>query len=322
LARVYEVLFNRFGKPSDRERDGVVAKLDAVYPTGNRFVDGEFCQVLVYLDSPTVAAKTVKLMAEAPTQEEQIEYARALRVLKTGWTPALRTEYFSWFPKAEAYRGGASFAAFVRNIKSDAKATLTDAEKIIYKSLLEARPKPGPVKAAANRPFVKAWTVADLTPKLEKGLASGRDFDRGRKLFGAVNCFACHRFDNEGGSAGPDLTVAAGRFSPKDLLESIVEPSKEISDQYAAVEIELKDGRKVVGRIVNLNDNGMSVMTDMLDPSKQVNVDRRNIDGEVKLSKLSMMPTGLLDTLSEEEILDLMAYTLSRGDRSGPAFRK
>ncbi len=322
LARVYEVLFNRFGKPSGSECDGVVTKLDAVYPTGNRFVDGEICQVLVFLDSPTVAAKTVKLMAEAPTQEEQIEYARALRVLKAGWTPELRKEYFSWFPKAETYRGGASFAAFVKNIKDDAKATLTDEEKVAYKSILEARPKPGPVKVAADRPFVKAWTVADLADKMEKGLAGGRDYDRGRKLFGAVSCFGCHRFDNEGGSAGPDLTVAAGRFSPKDLLESIIEPSKEISDQYAAVEIDLKDGRKVVGRIVNLNDNGMSVMTDMLDPAKQVNVDRRNIDGEVKLSKVSMMPTGLLDTLSEAEILDLMAYVLSRGDRSGPAFKK
>ena len=45
-------------------------------------------------------------------------------------------------------------------------------------------------------------------PALDK-LKSGRDFDRGRKLFAAAKCFACHRFDNEGGSNGPDLTGVA-----------------------------------------------------------------------------------------------------------------
>lgn len=322
FVRVYHVLFNRFGKPAGAERDGVAAKLDAVFPTGNRYVDGEICQVLVYLDSPTVAAKTVKLMAEAPTQEEQIEYARALRVLKAGWTPELRKEYFNWFPKAETYKGGASFSLFVKNIKDDAVATLSAEEKAALQPILSARPRPGPVKPAANRPFVKAWTVADLSVKLEKGLAGGRDFDRGRKLFGAVNCFACHRFDNEGGANGPDLTGVAGRFSPKDLLESILEPSKEISDQYAAVEIALLDGRKVVGRIINLSGDGFDVNTDMLDPGTTVKVNRRNIDGEIRTSKVSMMPTGLFDTLKEDEVLDLMAYVLSRGDRSGPMFRK
>ena len=55
-----------------------------------------------------------------------------------------------------------------------------------------------------------------------------RDFDRGRKLFGEAQCFSCHRFDNEGGAQGPDLTSVAGRFSQRDLLESVVEPSKVI----------------------------------------------------------------------------------------------
>jgi putative heme-binding domain-containing protein len=322
MVRVYHVLFNRFGKPPGSDANGVVAKFDAVYPTGNRFVDGELCQLLVYLGSPNVAAKTVKLMDDAPTQEEQIEYARALRMLKTGWTPELRKKYFSWFPKAETYKGGMSFLAFVRNIKTDAMKTLTEDEKTALKPILEMRPKAGPVKVAANRPFVKTYTVADLAPKLEKGLAASRDFDRGRKLFGAVNCFGCHRFDNEGGAAGPDLTQIAGRFSPKDLLESIIEPSKEISDQYAAVEVSLLDGRKVVGRIINLSGDGFDVNTDMLDPTAITKVNRRNIDGEIKTSKVSMMPTGLLDTMTEDEVMDLMAYVLSRGDRSAAAFKK
>ena len=115
---------------------------------------------------------------------------------------------------------------------------------------------------------------------VEKGL-TGRDFDRGRKLFGEASCFACHRFDNEGGAQGPDLTGAAGRFSVRDLLESIIEPSKEISDQYAAVDRSRPtDGRTVTGRIVNLHGDKVTVMTNMLDPSAIVKVDRKQIESQ------------------------------------------
>ena len=81
------------------------------------------------------------------------------------------------------------------------------------------------------------------------------------------------------------------------------------------------DGRKVVGRIINLNGDNITVNTDMLNPNGTVGVNRNNIDS-LKPSKLSMMPTGLLDTLKEDEVLDLMAYLLSRGDRSAPMFKK
>jgi putative heme-binding domain-containing protein len=154
---------------------------------------------------------------------------------------------------------------------------------------------------------------------VEQGLKS-RDFDRGRSLFGAANCFSCHRFANEGGASGPDLTGAAGRFSMRDLLESIIEPSKEISDQYAAVVITTTDGKVVTGRIVNLHTDSMSVMTNMLDPNGLTNVDRKKVES-METSKVSMMPEGLFDTFKEDEILDLVAYVLSRGDRNNKMFK-
>jgi hypothetical protein len=65
----------------------------------------------------------------------------------------------------------------------------------------------------------------------------------------------------------------------------------------------------------------MKVLTNMLDPNGLTDVKRSNVD-VLKPSKLSMMPMGLLDTLTEDEILDLLAYSLSRGDRTGPMFKK
>jgi len=155
---------------------------------------------------------------------------------------------------------------------------------------------------------------------VDKGLAKKRDFDRGRKLFGEANCFSCHRFDNEGGSLGPDLTGVAGRFNVRDLMESIVDPSKVISDQYAAVNLTTNDGKVVTGRIVNLSGDGIIVMPNMLEPNALVTVNRKNID-TIETSKVSQMPTGLLDTLKEDEVLDLAAYLMSGGRRDHKMFR-
>jgi putative heme-binding domain-containing protein len=322
LIRVYHILFNRFGMPTDKERTEWLAKYEPVFPTGSRFVDGELCQVFVYLQGPKTAEKTVKLLAEAPTQEEQMEYARALRMLKTGWTPELRKTYFEWFVKAQTYKGGNSFAKFVLMMKADAEKTLTAEEKIALKPILEAKPMGNGMIVAKPREFVKKHTLAELAPAIEKNLAAGgRDYDKGRKLFAATNCFACHRFDQEGGSAGPDLSGIAGRFSTKDLLENIIDPNKEISDQYQAVTIDLLDGSSVTGRIVNLNGDNLMVMTDMLDPNGLKTINQKNVDRKVP-AKNSMMPAGLLDTLTDDEATDLMAYLLSMGKRDHPAFRK
>src|SRR5204862_4935521 len=143
---------------------------------------------------------------------------------------------------------------FLKLIRNDAILTLTAAEKTALGALLTADPATVKLPPEPARPFVKAWKVADLTDALDTGLKGGRDFDRGRKLFAAGKCFSCHRYDNEGGSNGPDLSGVAGRFSPRDLLESVIDPSKEISDQYGAVEIRTHSGRLVVGRIVNLHN--------------------------------------------------------------------
>ncbi len=70
----------------------------------------ELCNLLVYLEAPDVAAKTVDLLDKAPTQEEQIDYATDLRTLKTGWTPALRKAYFSLVPEGGRLQGRTSFA--------------------------------------------------------------------------------------------------------------------------------------------------------------------------------------------------------------------
>jgi len=104
-------------------------------------------------------------------------------------------------------------------------------------------------------------------------------------------------------------------------LEKVVDPNKFISDQYGAVIIALDNGKTVTGRIVNYQGDSMMVMTDMLDPNALVNVNAKKVEA-IEKSKVSMMPSGLLDTFKEDEILDLVAYLLSRGDRKHQMFKK
>ena len=253
LLRVYQVVLNRFGRPDDATVARLIGRLDPHYPAKTRELNIELAQLLVYLQAPDAAAKTVALLEHAPTQQEQIDYARTLRSLKAGWTPELRAAYFSWFPRAARFKGGNSFPGFMANIRRDAMANLSEADKQRLKPILEARSTPtAPSAAAADRKFVKKWTLDELVPMVESGL-KGRDYDRGHAMFAAAKCFACHRFNNEGGGLGPDLSGVAGRFSVRDLLESVVVPNKTISDQYAAVMIATTDGRVVTGRIVNLH---------------------------------------------------------------------
>ena len=111
-----------------------------------------------------------------------------------------------------------------------------------------------------------------------------------------------------------------GRFNPRDLLESIIEPNKEISDQYGQVMITKKDGDVIVGRVANLHEETINVQADMFDPNGFTNVKRGEIES-ITPSKVSPMPEGLLNTLTADEINDLMAFLLSGGDRQAKLFR-
>jgi len=319
--RAYQLTFKRMGAPDSAWKDRTGKRLDAFYPARTREVNAELCKLICYLQPADGVTKTLALLSRAPTQEEQIEYALALRTVTHGWTRKQHEEYFNWFHKAAGYRGGHSFQGFMANIRKDAVKSLSPQEKKELKTVIASVPHPTTPKFTyKERPVVKKYTVAELVPVVEKGL-SGRNFNRGRNLFGEAKCFACHRFNNEGGGTGPDLTAVSGRFGPRDLLESIIEPSKVISDQYQAAVVVTTDGRTITGRIVNIAGEGIHINTDMLDPDKISVVNRNQVD-TMAPSKISMMPEGLIDGFSTDEILDLVAYMYSRGKRDDKMFRR
>jgi putative heme-binding domain-containing protein len=164
------------------------------------------------------------------------------------------------------------------------------------------------------------WKLEDLSEAAQNGM-KGRDFARGKKMFAASACYACHRFGNAGGMTGPDLTGSGGRYSPHDLLDQIINPSKEINEQFAPIIVTKKDGTQLSGVVVNLSGDNVTINTDLSDPNQRVNVDRKQVES-IEPSKVSMMPPNLLMMLKKEEILDLVAYVLSGGDSNHAAFKK
>lgn len=322
LVRDYMLAFTRLGEPDAATKEALSKHLSAQFPTNDTGLNRDLTEVLVYLGDASIVAKAAPLVNDSPTQEEQIDYARILRFAKTGWNQELRADYFRWFLRAANYKGGASFDLFIGEIKKDALSTMTEEEKLAIKDVLDAKPEAkAPTFTAKPLQFVKAWTLADLEKSLGVGLEGNRNFQNGRNMFGAATCFACHRFNNEGGAVGPDLTSVAGKYSPRDLLEHILEPSKEISDQYGSTVFTMQDGSVVVGRIANMKENTMMVCTNMMDPNNFTNVDARKVV-KTEESKVSMMPPGLLFMLKEDDILDLMAYLLSKGNPEDPMFNK
>ena len=151
-------------------------------------------------------------------------------------------------------------------------------------------------------------------------VSKGRNYARGKEAYAAAQCVACHQFNGAGGAVGPDLTAVASRFTRADILSSILEPSKVVSEQYENTSFLLKNDDDVTGRVVEENDARYVLVTDPLHNGR-TEVKKSDVKSK-KASKISPMPEGLISVLSKEEILDLVAYLETSGKASAPQFAK
>jgi putative heme-binding domain-containing protein len=322
--RLIEIVLHRFGNPDDATVAAIIAKLDPAYPADNFELNWLLTETLAYVQAPNTAAKGMALIAAAESQEPQIEYARSLRFLKSGWTKQLRTQQLEFFLTAASYKGGSSFTKFLEFIRNDSLSTFTDAEKTDLAALMEKKPEVKGAIEMAGAIFAgrtpTMWTLEELSAAAQTGM-KGRNFDTGRKMFTAAACYTCHRFGNAGGMTGPDLTGAGGRYSPHDLLDQIINPSKEINEQFAPIIVTKNNGEMVSGVVVNLSGDNVTLNTDLSNPDQRANIDRKEVKS-IELSKVSLMPPMLLAMLKKEEVLDLLAYILSAGDKTNAMFTK
>jgi putative heme-binding domain-containing protein len=359
--RILTVSFARQGKPEPELAKLAIEKLDRLYPSTSERMNHELSQLLIFLEAPGVITKTMDLLTRAKTQEEQVHYIFHLRSVKNGWTVDQRKKYFDWFianrekgdaqvtyPGGSAYNvwnnqaraqkahpselvqwfkdvdrdygDGASYPKYLVNIRKEALATLSSEERTAIGQSIKEDLTVAAWKPMMERKFVKQWTMADFEGQLDS-VSSRRDFKSGRAAFNDAQCILCHRFGNEGGSIGPELTAVSSKYSRRDVLESLIDPSKVVSDQYQNFTIYKKNGEDVTGRITDEDDKRVVITPSPLAPEVREEIKKSDIDKRAA-SKVSPMPNGLLDGLTHEEVLDLLAYLESMGKPTAKNFRR
>jgi putative heme-binding domain-containing protein len=148
--------------------------------------------------------------------------------------------------------------------------------------------------------------VAGWERRLAKVDWSAGDARRGQGVFTKASCASCH----SGGQAlGPDLRGVAGRFSRADLFTAILRPSKDVSPRYRTTAVTTADGKVYQGLVIYEAVDSLILQTG---PATTVRLAHKQVS-ERRLTATSLMPTGLLDRLSDREIADLYAYLKSLG---------
>ncbi len=350
LLRAWQLCFTRLGKPAADVCAQVAAKLDPLFPTKSAQENRELLQLLIFLDSPTVVAKAVPLLSTVKDVDEDIAtaslldrntgygsaaremqksrpnrhaiaFAAALRNATAGWTPELRRSYFTWFSGTRTWRGGNSFPRFMDNIRTEALGNFAPPTEKAELDALSKKAGTTPVAANVAPPKGpgRAYNVDTIVALVGTGL-TGRDFAKGKAMYAATLCASCHPFAGEGGSIGPDLTGVGSRYTIRDLAENIVEPSKVISDQYGSELLTKKDGSIIVGRVIAGEAGKLTIMSSPLAPDVLTTVPASEVASR-KPWDVSMMPPGLINTLNEEELKDLLAFMLSGGKPDDKVFK-
>ncbi len=319
--RVWQLSFIRQGEPSKADKARALARLDSLYPHTSTYVNRELCQLLIYLQAPNVVPRTVELIRTAISQEDAIYYSQRLARMSEGWTLKTRETFFDALLAARHYQGGNLLNASLQHIREDAIATLTDTEKQQLKSRLEqlaVAAKEAHVPELPPAPFVKQWKWEELEAELPRTRHS-RSWEQGRAALAKAQCVKCHRVSEQGSSTGPDLTHVGRRFDERALLESIVHPSKVIDEKYRLSNYVLDNGKVFTGRPVGVSATVITVQPDLL-RADTVALKRAEIE-QTSPASLSPMPGGLVNVLTLDEILDMIAFLKSGGDPQAAVYK-
>jgi putative heme-binding domain-containing protein len=184
---------------------------------------------------------------------------------------------------------------------------------------LAAHPLPIEDKLLADRRPRTQWKLEDLADAVE-GLKEGRSLGNATQMFQVASCVACHRLNGTGNQIGPDLAKLDEKWKAGDILREVLDPSAKINEKFQTWIFQTTDGRVITGLILEEDANQVKIIENPLAKVEPVVLKTSEIDERQK-SPQSIMPKGLLDKLTRDEILDLIAYISARGNRASPFFQ-
>jgi putative membrane-bound dehydrogenase-like protein len=284
-------------------------------PSNHPALTVPYLKGLVAGDDPELAREAVRTLRE----QSQPDAREVLRAVASGVdqpTP-LRAEAIVGLTAVEA----ADRALLLQLSESDV-ATLRDEalrslrgaeldrdERDRLQAVAASQPTAGDLVARVLDPLAPPRTPAasDLDGWLAE-LEGPADAAAGERIFfqsKAAGCYRCHQVDGRGGRIGPDLTVTPPALSRRRLVDSIINPSREVAPLFVPWAIETTDGRALVGLLAS---EGLQGEQHYIDPQGNAFMLRPLEIAARQPHTRSLMPDGLEKQLTPQEFRDLLAY--------------
>ena len=327
--------------PVQREQlHGLVA---SQFPAQDERLNREAALLLGYAGLPAGISELLGAMPQGNTSQElQLQYLYALRMIKQGWTTPQKEQLAEVLARASKWRGGAQFINFVGQF-FDAVADLyaSDAEKqMLYAKAPDFAPltadevteaearqaaagrggrggggRGGPPSALATRTAGRVVSRQEMFEETVYQPQQVLDTAAGRKVFEA-SCASCHRFGsvgNDHGVAGLNLTGSKLRASKHALLEAVFFPSRAIPQALATTEVATTDGKTISGVVTAETAQAVTLLTAAGTPAE---VQKSQIKSRSQ-TKASIMPETLAETIDRAGLRNLAEFLAQQPPAGG-----
>lgn len=265
------------------------------------------CELLLARLDLTNAA-SIRLSAADILSQSRLTPAQLVRLLESASKDPILTPslvFHAAKSSAQPVQAGEQLLSYIR--------TCVEREVLVGADTLEWIG--GLLSSSAREELLRFRQLAETREERQRSqlrqlepLLSGGDPNRGHELFlGKATCATCHRIGQIGGLTGPDLTKIGAVRSGRDLIESLAVPSATFAQGYESYLVTLKNGESISGvRVRSLDETFILREAGggefRLDPEQVANLRR---------SEISLMPEGLINVLSREEVRDLLAFLQS-----------
>ena len=270
-------------------------------------------QILTAQRRPQLVPELPALLDDAAVRADAIRAVAAFDDESLGKLLIDRYKTFSAAEKLEAVQTLASRPRYGRMLtEALAKQTIPKSDVPVHVSRQLLR--------VVGTKFLEVWGPVERSATVEKEYAryrallndtamSAANLQKGRAVFQRT-CGACHKLHGEGGTIGPDLT-GSNRPNLNYLLLNVLEPNAEVPDAYKMVVVTTRDGRTFSGNVVAETDRQLTLHVVGRDAAV---IDKSTVQSR-EATAVSMMPPGLLDALTDREVVDLIGYLQRSGER-------